>query len=432
MEFLNEFFLPPSSDHLHLVKYLILLVYFIHIPFMGLVLGGTTFSVFFRLLAQNDPSSRYWQVSKDFIEILVFRKSAGIILGVLPLIVLTLIEGQVFYDANISVVNFMMYTTLLVALGISMVYFYQSTFQMAEINPFLQLGGGLSAVGVLMLAYFIFSVNSALILDPGRWATVTNPTQFLFSWNVVARFLHFLTAAFAVSGVALLFFLFNWKELRQERDPDYKNYLRNLGGGIGLAFTLVQPILILWNLVTIPDQALNAAVFAYTIISLFILMLIAILLYRLLKESQITLGTNVFVLFIITLIIMIVSDHAARENAIENHTNLLTTRSDEIAAEIEAEREVLRSASIEPDLAVGKTVYDKQCTACHQFNQVLVGPPYNVVLPKYQDNGEELIKFIRNPYKIDANYPAMPKLGLSEKEIKSVVVYLYQELEKKQ
>jgi cytochrome c len=432
MEFLNEFFLPPSTDHLHLVKYLILLIYFIHIPFISLVIGGTTFSLFFRFLAQNDQSSRYWQISKDFIEILVFRKSAGIILGVLPLFVLTLIEGQIFYGANISVVNFMMYTTVLVALGISMVYFYQSTFQMAEVNPFLQLGGGLSGLGVLMLAYFIFSVNSALILDPGRWATVTEPYHFLFSWNVIARYIHFITASFAVSGVAVLFFMFNWKESRQEKDPEYTKYFRNLAGGIGLAFTLIQPILILWNLVTIPDQALNTAVFAYTIISLFILMVIAILLYRLLKESQINLGTNVFILFVVTLVFMIVSDHVARENAIENHTDILITRSDEITAEIEAERELLRSAAIEPDLAVGKNVYDKQCTACHQFNQAIVGPPYNAVLPKYQDNREELAQFIRNPYKIDPNYPAMPKLGLSEKEIKSIVAYLFQEYEKNQ
>jgi cytochrome c len=324
----------------------------------------------------------------------------------------------------------MVYTTLLVALGISMVYFYQSTFQMAEINPFLQIGGGLSGLGVLMLAYFIFSVNSALILDPGRWATVTNPTQFLFSWNVITRFLHFLAAAFAVSGVAIVFFVFNWKETRVERDPEYSKYLRNLGGGIGLGFTLVQPLLILWNLVTIPHQALNTAVFAYTIISLFILMLIAVLLYRLLKESRVKLSSNAFALFIITLILMIVSDHVARERAIENHSAVLTTRSDEITTKIEEEREIARSAAIEPDLAVGKSVYDKQCTACHQFNQVIVGPPYNAVLPKYQDNREELVEFIRNPYKIDENYPAMPKLGLSEKEIKSVVAYLFQELEK--
>ena len=157
MDFLNVFFLPPSADHLHLVKYLILIIYFIHIPFVSLLLGGTLFSVFFRLLALNQPNSIYSRLSKDFIEVLVFRKTAGIILGVLPLLVLTLIEGQVFYDAEISVVNFMFFTTILVALGITSVYFYQNTYQMSEVNPLLQLSSGLGGLFLLLLGYFIFS-----------------------------------------------------------------------------------------------------------------------------------------------------------------------------------------------------------------------------------------------------------------------------------
>jgi len=430
MDFLNGFFLPPSADHLHLVKYLILLIYFIHIPFVSLLLGGTFFSIFFRLLAGHETESLYWKLSRDFIETLVFRKTAGIILGVLPILVLTLIEGQVFYDAEIYVVHFLFYTTILVALGITSVYFYQSTFRMADLHPLLQLSSGLGGLLLLLVGYFIFSVNSALVLDPGRWATVTDPTKFLFSWNVIARFVHFICAAFAVSGVAMVFFFFNWKESQKETDESYGNTVLKIGGGIALTFTLLQPLLLFWNLITLPDPALSAAVFANTIIVLFLVLVICLLLIRLLKNAELRLGTNVFVLFVIALVFMIVSDHLAREKSIQNHTRLLVTRAEEISSEIEAERERTRAASIEPDLAVGATVFRNQCSACHGFEQKIVGPPYNAVLSKYQEDPEKLAEFIRNPYKVDESYPAMPKLGLSEKEIKSVVAYLFQEMEK--
>ena len=430
MDFLNGFFLPPSADHLHLVKYLILLIYFIHIPFVSLLLGGTFFSIFFRLLAGHETESLYWKLSRDFIETLVFRKTAGIILGVLPILVLTLIEGQVFYDAEIYVVHFLFYTTILVALGITSVYFYQSTFRMADLHPLLQLSSGLGGLLLLLVGYFIFSVNSALVLDPGRWATVTDPTKFLFSWNVIARFVHFICAAFAVSGVAMVFFFFNWKESQKDTDESYGNTVLKIGGGIALTFTLLQPLLLFWNLITLPDPALSAAVFANTIIVLFLVLVICLLLIRLLKNAELRLGTNVFVLFVIALVFMIVSDHLAREKSIQNHTRLLVTRAEEISSEIEAERERTRAASIEPDLAVGATVFRNQCSACHGFEQKIVGPPYNAVLSKYQEDPEKLAEFIRNPYKVDESYPAMPKLGLSEKEIKSVVAYLFQEMEK--
>ncbi|MEJ2052265.1 MAG: hypothetical protein P8Y60_20945, partial [Calditrichota bacterium] len=169
-------------------------------------------------------------------------------------------------------------------------------------------------------------MNSALILDPGRWAIVNSPLKFLFSWNVIARFLHFICAAFAVSGVAMIFFMFNWKESDREKDVEFADYMKKLSGGIAIGFTLIQPVLIFWNLITLPDQALSGAVYLLTVLVLFLLFIITLTLYQLLKESRIKLGNNVFVLFVVTFIVMIVNDHEARENSIENQTRLLTAR----------------------------------------------------------------------------------------------------------
>ena len=426
MDFLNNLFLPPSANHLHLVKYIILIIYFIHLPFISLVIGGTFFSFVFRLLSGNDRNSRNWRVSREFINRLVLRKMAGIFLGVLPLIILMLIEGQVFYDADISVVPFMLITNILVATGITLVYFYQYSFRETGISQPVQIAGGALALFFLFTGYFVFSVNSALILDPGRWAIVNSPLKFLFSWNVIARFLHFICAAFAVSGVAMIFFMFNWKESDREKDVEFADYMKKLSGGIAIGFTLIQPLLIFWNLITLPDQALSGAVYLLTVLVMLLLFIITLTLYRLLKESRIKLGNNVFVLFVVTFIVMIVNDHEARENSIENQTRLLTARAEEVRGAIQQEREAAMATSFKPDIKLGEEIYNKQCSACHRFDQKLVGPAYDSVLPKYENNRDELIKFIRNPYKIEPGYPPMPKLGLSEKEIMSVAEFLLQ------
>ena len=426
MDFLNNLFLPPSANHLHLVKYIILIIYFIHLPFISLVIGGTFFSFVFRLLSGNDRNSRNWRVSREFINRLVLRKMAGIFLGVLPLIILMLIEGQVFYDADISVVPFMLITNILVATGITLVYFYQYSFRETGISQPVQIAGGALALFFLFTGYFVFSVNSALILDPGRWAIVNSPLKFLFSWNVIARFLHFICAAFAVSGVAMIFFMFNWKESDREKDVEFADYMKKLSGGIAIGFTLIQPLLIFWNLITLPDQALSGAVYLLTVLVMLLLFIITLTLYRLLKESRIKLGNNVFVLFVVTFIVMIVNDHEARENSIENQTRLLTSRAEEVRGAIQQEREAAMATSFKPDIKLGEEIYNKQCSACHRFDQKLVGPAYDSVLPKYENNRDELIKFIRNPYKIEPGYPPMPKLGLSEKEIMSVAEFLLQ------
>jgi cytochrome c551/c552 len=123
---------------------------------------------------------------------------------------------------------------------------------------------------------------------------------------------------------------------------------------------------------------------------------------------------------------MIVNDHEARENSIENQTRLLTARAEEVRGAIQQEREAAMATSFKPDIKLGEEIYNKQCSACHRFDQKLVGPAYDSVLPKYENNRDELIKFIRNPYKIEPGYPPMPKLGLSEKEIMSVAEFLLQ------
>jgi cytochrome c551/c552 len=129
---------------------------------------------------------------------------------------------------------------------------------------------------------------------------------------------------------------------------------------------------------------------------------------------------------------MLVNDHIARENSIQNHTVLLTSRALEVENEIKTERELLRAAAIKVDMNLGKQVYENHCSSCHQFEQKLVGPPYIEVLPKYEGDAEVLANFIRKPSKINPDYPQMPLLGLSESEIKSVAAYLLQLEKEKQ
>lgn len=429
MGILESIFLPPSTDHLELIKYLILLVYFIHFPFISLMLGGTFFSLFFKILSRTEAHPHYARLADDLANTLIFRKTAGIILGVLPLIVLTIIEGQVFYDANLLIVRFMLYTTVLVSLGITLAYFYQESLKFARESVGLQLLIGAIALGFLMFGYLIFSSATALILDPGRWPLVKSLSGLLFSWNVVARGLHFLAASFAVSGIALVFFFFNWKDTARPADSEYTDYVRKFGGGVAIAFTLLQPVLVFWNLITLPTVAYSTSVFLLTALVLFLIMIIALLLYKLLKQGNLRVGSSVSVLFILAFLLIIVTDHIARENATENHTQVLVARSNELESELEAEHERLMAASITVDLDLGKQIFTNQCTSCHQFEQKVVGPAYNDVLPKYVGKEETLIDFIRNPKKVNPDLPAMPKLGLGEKELKSVAAYILKHFE---
>ena len=76
---------------------------------------------------------------------------------------------------------------------------------------------------------------------------------------------------------------------------------------------------------------------------------------------------------------------------------MLAVEYDELLAELKGE-----------DVAVelnGEEIYKVRCESCHKFDIKLVGPPHNEVVPKYFGKEEMLVAFIKNPSRIDENYP---------------------------
>ena len=72
----------------------------------------------------------------------------------------------------------------------------------------------------------------------------------------------------------------------------------------------------------------------------------------------------------------------------------------------------------------GEEIYKIHCTACHRLDSKLVGPPHDEVVPKYFGKENQLIAFIRNPVKVNPDYPPMPNPGLKPREAKAVAEYI--------
>ncbi len=425
MDFFHELFLLPNAHHLHLIKILLMIVYFVHVPYISLVIGSTLYSLIF-LLMGGESDGRYRLFARHITEELLWGRWAGVILGVLPLLVKILIEGQIFYDAPIPIVPFLSYMTIFAVVGLSLVYAYKAAFRWREVNPLLHLLLGAGGLGLLTIAYLLFAGCTTLELDPGRWFLVKHPSQLFFSWNVVARFVQFFTAALAFSAAAIYFFFFHWQVGRKDMDESYRKLVRGFSLTLAFLFTLIQPVFLLWNLVTLPGISMSLAVFVLAALVIGVLALICLKLWDMLQQPASRHGIVLFALYGVAFVLVVVTDHYARENAIENHTALLTTRAEEILHRLEAEREAMRASSIKVDLELGKQVFDNQCSTCHRFDKQLVGPAYNSVLPKYLEQKEKLIQFIRKPQKINPNLPPMPQLGLKESEIRSVAEFLIQ------
>jgi len=107
MEFIDSLVLPQSSEHIELLHYMLMLVLFLFIPFISIIFGGTTLSLYFRKKGVDENNHIYLKFAKDIIEMLTINKSIGIILGIVPLLTAILVYAQLLHTAKVSVISYL-------------------------------------------------------------------------------------------------------------------------------------------------------------------------------------------------------------------------------------------------------------------------------------------------------------------------------------
>ncbi len=107
MEFLNNFILPQSSEHIELLHYMLLIVLFLFIPFISMVFGGIILSVYYHRKGEKCNDKFYIRFAKEISEITTINKSVGFILGVAPIFTSILIYSQLLHNSEITNLNYL-------------------------------------------------------------------------------------------------------------------------------------------------------------------------------------------------------------------------------------------------------------------------------------------------------------------------------------
>ncbi len=452
MPSIESLVLPPPANQLTLFGYLIILVTFLHITFISVFLGSSLLSVIFNILDKRQPNPKYSRFAKDLLETGIYNKSFGVILGLLPLMTLSVLFSQILYGSGLPIHTFFNSAFFFLALGLILIYMYQHTFPQRDKQFLLHICWGILGLAVLFGAYFIFIGGTTLITDFEKRSFIQRPDPYslLFSWSVIARYKIFLFASLAITGGAALFYFFEFYEDSDSIDEDYGAFLRKFCAGLSLACIAILPVMMVWNLITLPVIALSAKVFVMTSLSIMLFVAIFYLLYgilmhgvrphavlhkegapyksRLMFYDKSKSVVHVLILFILAFSVISISDQITVENAIRDHTLNLVVQADEARKKLLAEAEKKRSAEAVHDKAGGEKIFNSRCTACHLYDKKLVGPSFNTVLPKYESNPDELIAFIQSPTKKDPGYPPMPNYGLNRSEASGVASYILKRL----
>ncbi len=427
MDAMNNLLTPPGFKFLHLISYLVYFMLLVHLPYMGMVLGSSVFSVAYR---KWKP-----ELSNDFIKLALGENARPWIwigFGLLPPVSLAFLYKLLLFNTPIAIHLYLLRILVLLVLGFILLSFYCTAEKwrvpgILENKNLVPAAGGL---GVLLLMGYCFHLVDlmALLVFPEKWPFLKFPVPFpLFSITPVIHFGRFLFLSFIMTGAAVLFFYYKWPERRLPEDTPHYNLLKYHGYGFLLGGALLMPLVIFWDLYTLPGYSLSVSVFvisALIVLVLFLILAAAAVMIKNYTSPVPRFSVTVFLLALLLFGLVIGKDRTLQTNSSRETIAVLTSGAEKARNKIIAQREELYATSMKIDEKLGEQIYNERCTACHRFDRKTLGPPFNSVLPKYVNKQDELIAFLKNPGKIDPEYPAMPNPGLTTIQIKSVVKFL--------
>jgi len=453
MNFFDELVIPPSDNHVMLVKYMLTISLLLFIPYISMMLGATFISTHFNKKGKTEGNNLYLRFARDVVEKLTITKSAELALGTIPVLSIFFAYAQLLFTAKTITVSMMALSAVLFILSFVFIYKYRGTFKLEgimkafknispkdaldtenentqEIKDFEQnivltnSTAGTAGKWLLLAASYIFAGAMALASTPDKWASVGNILQIIFSWQTLFSFGALVSLSGIISGGAIMFYFFTWDGGLKDMDNAYASLVKNTAGKISLASGILFPLMLIISYAYLPHVSQSPTVFFYMVVVLIISLIVGNFVYAMFKNSDTGSATAVFILVFTLVLFNIIKDQIAFGNARHENTIEIT----KLAADEEKE---LKGKTMQSTGIDAEAIFTQKCSACHKFDQKLVGPPYQQTIPKYNGDAQKLAEFIFNPQKIDPAFPPMPNQGLKKKEANAMAQWLIDKVGKK-
>ncbi|NIO15554.1 MAG: hypothetical protein GTN70_00890 [Deltaproteobacteria bacterium] len=412
-----------SPQFFILLRYCMVLVLLIHLPYVGMAIAGSALSVLLNFIGRERQDPGYRRLARELIETVTVSGKVMLLLGLLPIFPLALIIGQILPGPLSLPWLFWAFLCLVLLSGFTFLFFYRATFNFKLDRPLVSAGAGSLGHVTLLFALVLIIFATGILFNPESLPFIQNSPSTIISWRSVVRLILTSLIFTGLTGGALLLFIARKSADENAEAPVDRELAGKVGRIVTLAATLPVAPFVIFDLITLPDVALSTGVFAIAAAILLLSLAVCIVLLRPAGLPGEGAGASVFVLYLAIFLCALAIDGTALGNAYFDRSAVLEMK----MAQVKEQREALREeAAVEETESVeaGEAVFERLCSGCHRFDARVVGPPLLEVLPKYAGDAEKLKSFIRNPVKVDPDYPPMPKLSIEENEIESVVAYL--------
>ncbi len=417
--------LPEIQNHLVLLKWLLIVLIALVCPLLALMLGGTTAS-----LASIGITRRTGQKdSPAWVNALLKRANPSaqhdtlVVLTVIASLLLFKIiyRPQLFSNLAWAGLIWMLAT----GLGLMVACRYRLTGRGLLDRAALAEGG--IGVALVTVSYFALACTESLLLTPEYWPRMAGLPYLFLSWHGLARFAEFILLTGAITGNALLFSSPAQRPPEADLPPD--GGAHRIGAWLALGSLFLWPVVLCLDMALIPALAASRLLSGLAVLSILLaasgVVWLAMYLQR--RQGQFT---HLFIGIVLLLFwCWAFMGHVAREKILIPATLAgLAPKPKPDTAKPQPDAAKPQPDAVARGTVDGKSLFEQKCTVCHSFDQRVVGPPLNDVVPNYSAQPAELKSFLQNPVKRNPDYPAMPNLGLTAEQAEAIAGYLLQQV----
>ncbi len=230
---------------------LLVLTFALHIIFVNLVIGGVFMSVY----GYFKKGNYYRALSKAFAKASTINFSLLIVLGVAPLLFMQVIYDPFWYTANVLSAAWMVGIVFVLMAAFSFAYvFYMKLYKDRK-----HIGvWGVAAFLLILLVGVTMHAVSYQALFPEQWVNwYVGGSKADLSGTILhafqlPRFLHFIVASFAITGIFMMLYAWYFKE-RDDMDKSYLAWVGKTGAKMAVTFTVLQMVVGVWWLLSLPS-----------------------------------------------------------------------------------------------------------------------------------------------------------------------------------
>jgi len=387
-----------------------LVVFFlVHILFVNLMVGGSVLVVVFEWLGCK--SKRWDALAHRIAETVTVNKSLAVVMGIGPLLCINLLYTVQWYSANALTGHAWLMIVPLVTAAFLLTYLHKYKWDAWSQGgkKTLHHAIGIAAMLLFLFIPLIFLANVNLMLFPSEWEKVRGFFSSLSIGNVLPRYLHFLAASIAMTGL----FLAGWLGRRQSDlthlDGFTRPQLRRTFYKVCAYTTLAQfafgPLL----LFTLPAAGITVKLHVIIWSGAAMGLLTLLVLFRELKRDDTTIGGLywlIVAMFSVVVLGMGSGRHVYREAALAGHQTEIKERTARYAAALAEFNRQLAAAPPFPEQDPEQLFIN--CAACHAPNVRLVGPPLSEIAQIYAGNPDGIVTWAKAPGKKRPDMPQMP------------------------